>query len=88
MASYTSSLDSKQRHHFLAEMQGTRKPILPIHTPSEKQLFRHLMQESKEFNSKSTGPNWKEAVKVWNRHADETDDIFYKVSQGGIALRL
>ena len=78
MADYQPETDNKQRHHFLAEMQGTCKPVLPVHSTAERSLFWELMNTSPEFNRQG-GPNWKKAVKVWNRHADVTAMISYKV---------
>jgi len=43
MAGYVPALDRDQQHWFLAEKQGTCKPILPIHTSAEKELFRELI---------------------------------------------
>jgi hypothetical protein len=81
MAEYVPSIDMKQPHHsFLASKQGTRKPALPIHTNYEKDKFRKLMRENETFGTKSGAPNWKEAVKVWNRFADEDANLSYKVS--------
>src|SRR6266700_2422397 len=41
MAEFNSStIDKKQPHLYLAQMQGTRKAILPVHTPAEHNLFR------------------------------------------------
>jgi len=57
MAEFSPTLDCKQRHGFLAELQRTRKPVLPIHTPTERNLFRTLMEQNPEFNAKS-GPIW------------------------------
>ena len=80
MASYIPSVDGTQRHQFLARKQGTRKPILPIHTASEKQLFHHLMiSKNSPFSPESGEPRWGDAVKVWNSFADRNDDIYYKV---------
>jgi hypothetical protein len=78
MSEYNPLLDAKQPHHFLAELQGTRKPILPIHTSEERELFSQLMRTNLAFNSTSI-PNWKEAVRVWNRYADVNMHISYKV---------
>ncbi len=44
------------------------------------------MIEDPVFNSKNTGPSWKLAVQVWNRHADNNDNIFYKVSHQLLAI--
>ena len=60
-------------------MQGTRKAILPVHTPEELGLFRKLMETNSAFNFQSTGPIWKLAIKVWNEYADTQDGIYYKV---------
>lgn len=64
------------RHDFLAELQGTRKAILPVHTAQEKALFGTFM-ESRSCTSK--GPNWDLVVKEWNRIADGREKIYYKV---------
>lgn len=74
-----SSSGKKRPHLYLARMQGTRKAILPVHTPAERELFSKLMATNKAFNSLSTGPTWKLAVKVWNEHADVERDVYYKV---------
>jgi len=79
MGEYVTSISGHQKHSFLAKMQKTRKPVLPVHTASEKSLFRTLMQHNPAFNSRMTGPIWKEAVKVWNYEADKNPDISYKV---------
>jgi len=69
----------KQCYDYLAQMQGTRKAILPVHTPAELHLFHKLMETNPAFNSQSTGPVWKLALKVWNECADTQDGIYYKV---------
>lgn len=74
-----STIDKKQPHLYLARMQGTRKAILPVHTPAEHSLFRDLMRSNPVFNTQSSGPIWKLAVKVWNEFADKESGIFYKV---------
>lgn len=79
MGPYIASLHSKQRHHYLAFLQGTRKAILPIHSPEEKKLFQELMASNSTFNDRTSGPNWDSAVQIWNDHADLRDDIAYKV---------
>jgi len=70
--------NKKKRHDYLAQMQGTCKAILPVHTPAELDLFHKLMKSNSAFNSQSTGPIWKLAVKVWNECADTQDGIYYK----------
>lgn len=78
MACFDPTLDFQQPHAYLASLQGTRKPILPVHSLKERQLFQKLLSENQAFNS-PTGPNWKQAIKAWNNIADRTDGIFYKV---------
>jgi hypothetical protein len=39
------------------------------------------MNTSPEFNRADGPPNWKQAVKLWNRQADMTDEISYKACQ-------
>ncbi|KAF8057979.1 hypothetical protein FPV67DRAFT_1525179 [Lyophyllum atratum] len=80
MAEYQTVIHSNQPHHFLASMQGTRKPVLPIHNTEERALFRELMSNNMKFSMKS-GVDWEEAVKVWNAHADEQRDISYKLTE-------
>jgi hypothetical protein len=75
----TSTIDRKQPHLYLAQMPGTRKAILPVHTSAEHDLFRRLMKSNPVFNTQSSGPIWKLAVKVWNEFADKQSGIFYKV---------
>src|SRR6266478_5360393 len=79
MAEHVQTVSKRQRHHFLAAMQGTRKPVLPIHSPPERQLFHKLMKADPSFSPQHGEPRWKEAVKVWNANADESNDISYKV---------
>ncbi|KAF6747999.1 hypothetical protein DFP72DRAFT_1174556 [Ephemerocybe angulata] len=72
----------KQQQLFLARLQGTRKAILPVHTAREKALFNNLMRTNPAFNPPTRGgqPNWREATCVWNREADVSDDIYYKIN--------
>jgi hypothetical protein len=80
MTEYHPNLDGKRRHHYLAMMQGTQKAILPVHLAKEHQLFRTFMSTNQAFNSRSKGPDWKEAPRVWNQYADNNDEIYYKVN--------
>lgn len=79
MAPYMPTVDSHQRHQYLAMTQGTCKPILPIHTDAERALFRSLQQHDTSFAPRTGEPDWQKAVKVWNSHADRRDNIYYKV---------
>lgn len=78
MASFEPTIDFRQPHGHLASLQGTRKPILPVHSLQERQFFRALLNENKAFNSPN-GPDFKQAVRAWNHEADKTPSIFYKV---------
>lgn len=81
MGTYKSSLHSKQRHYFLASMQGTRKPVLPIHNSQERDLFRDFMTGDSGFNDPVSGPNWEHAVRLWNDTADTKEGISYKLTE-------
>lgn len=74
-----STCDSSQQHWFLASKQGTRKPILPVHTKEEHQLFKSLLKHDPSFTPQTGEPNWRAAVKVWNSYADRTGNVYYKV---------
>ncbi|KAJ7099008.1 hypothetical protein C8R44DRAFT_748066 [Mycena epipterygia] len=69
--------------NFLASHQGTRKPVLPVNTPEERQLFTQLMSKETAFNSTTAGPNWTQGVKIWNRKAEYfvNDRVSYKVME-------
>ncbi|KAG6805588.1 hypothetical protein H0H92_014804, partial [Tricholoma furcatifolium] len=78
MQAYVEEADKKQPQAYLAKMQGTCRPILPIHT-MEKKLFNQLMRECDEFRS-STSSIKPGGVKIWNRYAETEDNVYYKVS--------
>ncbi|KAJ7586237.1 hypothetical protein C8J56DRAFT_1052609 [Mycena floridula] len=77
---FDPALDSKQPYAYLAKVQGTAKPVLPIHCPEERAQFLELMKKHPDFNSPTSDPNWVSAVKVWNRLADTQPKLTYKVS--------
>ncbi|KAJ6538419.1 hypothetical protein B0H10DRAFT_2254857 [Mycena sp. CBHHK59/15] len=79
MAQFEASLHSKQRHRYLAALQGTRKPVLPIHSPAEKDLFHDLMAANPANFSSPSGID--ELVRLWNSHANIKKDISYKLSE-------
>ena len=84
MAAYIPALHRNEvalRYRFLAELQGTRKPVLPIHTAAEKSLFKDLLENNPAYSSESGDLQWKLAVRIWNVEADVREDIFYKVHQ-------
>jgi len=59
----TGKKKKPQPHDFLAKMQGTRKPVLPIHTKAEKLMFRTLMSCNRGFNPPNISePPWNQAV--------------------------
>lgn len=84
MADFNPLSDRKPQHGYLAQMQGTWKAILPVHTAAEIALFHRLMEKNESFNSRVSGPRWSDAVKVWNEEADKSNDIFYKASHANI----
>ncbi|KAJ6448574.1 hypothetical protein C8R45DRAFT_1132891 [Mycena sanguinolenta] len=79
---YNDEVDSKrtQKQQYLARMQGTRKPVLPVHTVAEKMLFNHLMQTSPAFQSCKTAI-YSAATAIWNREAESKPEIFYKLEE-------
>ncbi len=80
MLPYDMTLPGSQCHRYLAQKQGTRKAVLPLHSVTEYQLFSKLIKEHPAFNvPDSREPDWSRAVKVWNHHAELTDNIAYKV---------
>ncbi|KAG6835693.1 hypothetical protein H0H93_015646 [Arthromyces matolae] len=80
MVEYQPELHRKQLHSFLASLQGTRKPVLPIHNDDERNLFRNLMARISSFSSGS-GVDWEKLVKVWNGYANEQEKISYKLTE-------
>ncbi|KAG6821896.1 hypothetical protein H0H92_000295, partial [Tricholoma furcatifolium] len=79
MQAYVEEADKKQPQAYLAKMQGTCRPILPIHT-MEKKLFNQLMRECDEFRS-STSSIKPGGVKIWNRYAETEDNVYYKLEE-------
>ncbi|KJA14046.1 hypothetical protein HYPSUDRAFT_150847, partial [Hypholoma sublateritium FD-334 SS-4] len=79
MAEFNPNVDHNRKHHYLASKQGTRKAILPVHTPAEYALFKHFMKTDDAFGTRSKGPIWPQCVQVWNTYADTHEDIYYKL---------
>nr|GAT42490.1 predicted protein [Mycena chlorophos] len=77
---FLAALSSKQAQAYLAEMQGVQKPVLPVHTIKEKQLFSNLMRTSPIFQRCSTAIS-REATIEWNRIAATDKDIYYKLEE-------
>ena len=50
MQEFDPNFDYNQCYGFLASKQGTRKPVLLIHTDAEHKLFKPLMAEDPSFN--------------------------------------
>lgn len=67
----------RPRHDFLAELQGTRKPILPVHTSRERALFATFMERLPLGNTSK--PNWEAMSKEWNDFANQREGVYYKV---------
>jgi hypothetical protein len=84
---FNQETDSNQKQAYLAKMQGTRKPVLPVHTLAEKQLFTELMRTSPTFQRCSTSVSLA-AAEIWNRKAENTADIYYKVNCTIFVLKL
>ncbi|KAG6835293.1 hypothetical protein H0H93_003051 [Arthromyces matolae] len=82
MQEYVAETDGTQKQAYLAKMQGTRRPILPVNTIAERKLFNKLMRDSPEFRSSTTSIK-PLAVKIWNRHAHDAEgkDIYYKLEE-------
>ncbi|KAG6894813.1 hypothetical protein C0992_004515, partial [Termitomyces sp. T32_za158] len=80
MLEFVESTDAAQKQAYLAKMQGTRRPILPINTIAERKLFNRLMRECDDFHS-STISIKLSAVKIWNRYAETEEDIYYKLEE-------
>ncbi|KAF7290249.1 3'-5' exonuclease domain-containing protein [Mycena indigotica] len=78
--SYNTATDSKQKQAYLAKMQGTRIPVLPVHTVAEKKLFASLMRTSEKFSSCKNSITAAATV-IWNRSANPTEMIFYKLEE-------
>ncbi|KAG6818601.1 hypothetical protein H0H93_003585 [Arthromyces matolae] len=80
MEEFVEETDGGRKQAYLAKLQGTRRPVLPVHTPAEWKLFSRLMRDSYEFRSSKTSIKMS-AVKIWNRHAETEADIFYKLEE-------
>ncbi|KAH0580185.1 hypothetical protein H2248_001707 [Termitomyces sp. 'cryptogamus'] len=80
MLEFVKSTDAAQKQAYLAKMQGTQRPILPINTVAEQNLFNQLMQECDDFCSLTTSIKLS-AVKIWNHYAEAEDDIYYKLEE-------
>jgi hypothetical protein len=77
---HNASLDGKQKQAYLAQMQNTQKPVLPVHTIAERKLFTQLMQTNMVFQSCKTKVS-EEATRIWNRFAEEEPEVYYKLEE-------
>ncbi|KAF8166461.1 hypothetical protein K438DRAFT_1775139 [Mycena galopus ATCC 62051] len=77
---FNPETDSNQKQSYLAKMQGTRKPVLPVHTLAEKREFADLMRTSPTFQKCSTSISLA-AVEIWNQKAESTTDIYHKLEE-------
>ncbi|KIK53595.1 hypothetical protein GYMLUDRAFT_250297 [Collybiopsis luxurians FD-317 M1] len=77
---FVPGLDNKKKQGFLAQLQGTCKAVLPVHTVQERKLFNTLMSTCKDFYISRTelSPG---AVKIWNRHVETMQDAYYKLTE-------
>ncbi|KAG6818718.1 hypothetical protein H0H93_002526, partial [Arthromyces matolae] len=80
MSEYQHELHAKHHHSFLASLQGTRKPVLPIHNDDERDVFRNLMANVGSFTCGS-GIDWEKLAKLWNGLANEQGKLSYKLSE-------
>ncbi|KAJ7185978.1 hypothetical protein C8R46DRAFT_1208069 [Mycena filopes] len=80
MQPFNEETDANQKQAYLAKMQGTRKPVLPVHTIAEKQLFSELMRTSPTFQKCSTSISLA-AAEIWNARAENTAEIYYKLKE-------
>ncbi|KAF8169717.1 hypothetical protein K438DRAFT_1774100 [Mycena galopus ATCC 62051] len=76
--SYNLLTDSKFKHAYLAEQQGTKYAGIAIHSVEEKMQFTQMMQEFPGFNVPNSPPNFKDGARTWNSKANG-ETIFYKL---------
>jgi hypothetical protein len=65
----------KSQMQFMAKRLGTKKPILPVHTRQERNLFNKL---EPRYIIKKEVPD--AMVKAWNEQASKTSGVYYKTS--------
>lgn len=66
---------SQKQMQFMAKQLGTKKPILPVHTKQERNLFKKL---EPRYVFKTEIPD--AMVKAWNVEASKTKGVYYKTS--------
>ncbi|KAG6836301.1 hypothetical protein H0H93_009317 [Arthromyces matolae] len=70
----------KIRHQYLAQRQGTRIAILPVHTSDERSIFKLLIVEQNGLFSGVNEPKWFQVAERFNSHANGLT-IFYKLPE-------
>lgn len=62
---------------FLSAVQGTRFAVVPIHTKTEINLYKQMVQKYPKFMSTTKQKDWIEFSKLWSPNANGKT-IFYK----------
>ena len=79
---YSTKVQSKLKHRYLAEQQGTKFAVITVHSTEEKAHFAKFMTKSTAFALPNQSPDWREAVLNWNASADgETISTRYEEIQ-------
>lgn len=71
------SADIVDQYSLLAERQGTKYAVLPVHTSVERKLFKTLHQNKFPTINSSV---WIEFAKAWSAHVDGVE-VFYKTME-------
>lgn len=71
------SFDVIDQYSLLAERQGTKYAVLPVHTSEERKLFKTLHQNNFPTINSSV---WIEFAKAWSAHVDGVK-VFYKTME-------
>lgn len=67
-------------YNLLAELQGTKMAVLPVHTRAEEMLYREMIAHATaRTGSTVKTPSWTVLAKEWNKHASIESEIYYKV---------
>ncbi|KIK66745.1 hypothetical protein GYMLUDRAFT_55428 [Collybiopsis luxurians FD-317 M1] len=77
MLPYNLELHFSQTHWFVASLQNTQCPVLPIHNSAEEALFHDFMAK---YGS-GTKPKWQNMVLAWNQMANNKKEISYKLPE-------
>ncbi|KAF7720604.1 hypothetical protein EC973_007053, partial [Apophysomyces ossiformis] len=67
-----------QMYKYLADKQGTKYAVVPVHTPEEFALFRHIMNQG---HNARCHEDWPEMAKSWNTNHANGTTIFYKTPE-------